>query len=106
MGGKPTDDPFLQRLQRAADAHKRIAKLMALYEKHPDTEEGKSAKAKADQLIAKYGQPSAALKVASFGNLMSNIKSAFPGKIDDSDLAKSTHRVVSKEEDNDDGEGY
>lgn len=98
------EDPFLERLQKAADAHKRIAKLMALADKHPDTPEGQSAKRKANQLIEKWGKPSPALNVMAFGSVMGNIKRNFPGTIDDSDLVKPARRVVEKEDD--DGEQY
>lgn len=107
-----TDDPFLERLQKAADARKRIDKLMALAHKHPDTEEGKSALRKAGLLARKAGieitggvpltKPPKYLNPGAMSAFAGAIKKTFPGKIDASDLEKPNYRTVDKEEDLDD----
>jgi hypothetical protein len=115
--------------KRQDAARAKVTKLMAIYNRHPDTEEGRSARAKADRLREQYGLDSstgdafldrlqAAADAAAgkapahgprgrfnrnaFGVMAGAFKSAFPGQ-DDEDYSKYAkgHRVVDKEEDSD-----
>lgn len=100
-------DPFGDRLRHEARIRGQIAKLLAIYDRHPETEEGKSARRKAVDLSRKHkieleGVSMAAPKrfnpgaFAAFGGA---IKKQFPGQIDESDLAKPRNRTVDKEDD-------
>jgi hypothetical protein len=82
---------FLERL-RVAD---RVRKLLAIADKHPDSHEGKSAREKAGQLIAKHHLDSESLrpkhKVSQTYDhtkaVMGAMMAAFPGK-DTEDYSK------------------
>lgn len=100
-------DPFGDKLREQQRIRGQIAKLRAIHDRHPETEEGKSALRKAVVLARKHkiemeGVPMAAPKrfnpgvFAAFGGA---IKKQFPGQIDASDLNKPKNRTVDKEDD-------
>lgn len=112
-----------EREERQSRARERVRKLMAIYNRHPDTEEGRSAQAKALQLRKQYGldaptgdafldrlqreadrQASTPLSKSKFSRhafetMAGAFRKQYPGT-DDEDYAKyAKGRVVNKEDD-------
>lgn len=114
-----------EREERQSRARERVRKLMAIYNRHPDTEEGRSAQAKALQLRQQYGldgptgdafldrlqqeadrragkapePPKPKFSRHAFETMAGAFRKQYPGT-DDEDYTKYTKgRVVNKEDD-------
>lgn len=100
MAAHKGDDPFLQRLQAQSDARNRIAKLLALAHKHPDTPEGQSARRKATELASRHGIEMEGISIAKpkkvdlrfMSGMAKAMAKAYPGKIDAGDLIDKNRR--------------
>jgi hypothetical protein len=102
------DDPYLERLRAANKSRSKIAKLRAVYDRHPDTPEGKSALRKAlalekqlDQTVEepKLSKPQPNVPNDSyFGAFANAFKHRFPG-VDNEDYSKYARKDDDEDSD-------